>query len=164
MFLASKGISALTCLNSRFVNPTWSIHDVCAFPFCSVFSALSAILLLGNVTYTLSDDTRALEVGPADVLSTLSDLLKVRSRSAWSRFPFHCGYSTNHLCTYSIMVVCHMEGCWYSCSWLMLTFSSVLYLGQGGPSGKDFEQKRNSGCQHYRGVTAHSAGGTPEVI
>lgn len=47
------------------------------FPICSIFSVLSAILLLGNVTYTVAEDTKVLEVGPADVLSTLSDLLKV---------------------------------------------------------------------------------------
>uniref|UniRef100_A0A674MAX8 Myosin IXB n=1 Tax=Takifugu rubripes TaxID=31033 RepID=A0A674MAX8_TAKRU len=43
-----------------------------------IFSVLSAILLLGNVTYTLAEDTKVLEVGPAEVLSTLSDLLKVK--------------------------------------------------------------------------------------
>ncbi|XP_056276289.1 unconventional myosin-IXb isoform X2 [Pseudoliparis swirei] len=39
---------------------------------------LSAILHLGNVTYTQSEDTHVLDVGPAEVLSTLSDLLKVK--------------------------------------------------------------------------------------
>ncbi|KAM6948221.1 LOW QUALITY PROTEIN: unconventional myosin-IXb [Aplochiton taeniatus] len=43
-----------------------------------IFSVLSAILYLGNVTYTLSDDGHVVEVGPAAVLSTLSDLLKVK--------------------------------------------------------------------------------------
>uniref|UniRef100_A0A8P4GIW9 Myosin IXb n=1 Tax=Dicentrarchus labrax TaxID=13489 RepID=A0A8P4GIW9_DICLA len=43
-----------------------------------IFSILSAILHLGNVTYTLSEDTEVLEVGPAEVLSTLSNLLKVK--------------------------------------------------------------------------------------
>ncbi|XP_054482584.1 unconventional myosin-IXb isoform X2 [Anoplopoma fimbria] len=43
-----------------------------------IFSILSAILHLGNVTYTLSKATNVLEVGPAEVLSTLSDLLKVK--------------------------------------------------------------------------------------
>ncbi|CAB1417699.1 unnamed protein product [Pleuronectes platessa] len=43
-----------------------------------IFSTLSAILHLGNVTYALSEDTEVLEVGPAEVLSTLSDLLKVK--------------------------------------------------------------------------------------
>ncbi|XP_045907554.1 unconventional myosin-IXb-like isoform X2 [Micropterus dolomieu] len=43
-----------------------------------IFSILSAILHLGNVTYTLSKNTEVLEVGPAEVLSTLSDLLKVK--------------------------------------------------------------------------------------
>ncbi|XP_070700770.1 unconventional myosin-IXb [Pempheris klunzingeri] len=43
-----------------------------------IFSILSAILHLGNVTYTLSEDTEVLEVGPAKVLSTLSELLKVK--------------------------------------------------------------------------------------
>ncbi|XP_034469732.1 unconventional myosin-IXb isoform X2 [Hippoglossus hippoglossus] len=43
-----------------------------------IFSTLSAILHLGNVTYALSEDTQVLEVGPAEVLSTLSDLLKVK--------------------------------------------------------------------------------------
>ncbi|XP_029309777.1 unconventional myosin-IXb isoform X2 [Cottoperca gobio] len=43
-----------------------------------IFSILSAILHLGNVTYSLSEDTEGLEVGPADVLSTLSHLLKVK--------------------------------------------------------------------------------------
>uniref|UniRef100_A0A8D0DC24 Myosin IXb n=1 Tax=Sander lucioperca TaxID=283035 RepID=A0A8D0DC24_SANLU len=43
-----------------------------------IFSILSAILLLGNVTYRLSENTGVLEVGPDEVLSTLSDLLKVK--------------------------------------------------------------------------------------
>uniref|UniRef100_UPI0037E73108 unconventional myosin-IXb isoform X2 n=1 Tax=Semicossyphus pulcher TaxID=241346 RepID=UPI0037E73108 len=43
-----------------------------------IFSILSAILHLGNVTYTLSEDTEVLEVGPDEVLSTLCDLLKVK--------------------------------------------------------------------------------------
>ncbi|XP_033960405.1 unconventional myosin-IXb isoform X1 [Pseudochaenichthys georgianus] len=43
-----------------------------------IFSILSAILHLGNVTYSQSEDAEVLEVGPADVLSTLSDLLKVK--------------------------------------------------------------------------------------
>ncbi|XP_076601854.1 unconventional myosin-IXb isoform X2 [Chaetodon auriga] len=43
-----------------------------------IFSILSAILLLGNVTYTLSEDAEVLEVGPAEVLSTLSVILKVK--------------------------------------------------------------------------------------
>ncbi|XP_061834774.1 unconventional myosin-IXb isoform X2 [Nerophis lumbriciformis] len=43
-----------------------------------IFSTLSAILLLGNVSFTLSENRGALEVGPADVLSTLSQLLKVK--------------------------------------------------------------------------------------
>ncbi|XP_039999529.1 unconventional myosin-IXb isoform X2 [Xiphias gladius] len=43
-----------------------------------IFSILSAILHLGNVTYTVSEDTQFLEVGPDEVLSTLSVLLKVK--------------------------------------------------------------------------------------
>ncbi|XP_060939757.1 unconventional myosin-IXb isoform X2 [Limanda limanda] len=43
-----------------------------------IFSTLSAILHLGNVTYALSEDTQVLEVGSAEVLSTLSELLKVK--------------------------------------------------------------------------------------
>ncbi|KAM9791387.1 unconventional myosin-IXb isoform 4-T4 [Syngnathus typhle] len=43
-----------------------------------IFSTLSAILLLGNVSFTLPANNEALEVGPADVLVTLSDLLKVK--------------------------------------------------------------------------------------
>ncbi|KAF7661877.1 hypothetical protein LDENG_00252380 [Lucifuga dentata] len=43
-----------------------------------IFSILSAILYLGNVTYTVSEDSQVLEVGPAEVLSTLSHLLKVK--------------------------------------------------------------------------------------
>ncbi|XP_034411115.1 unconventional myosin-IXb isoform X2 [Cyclopterus lumpus] len=43
-----------------------------------IFSILSAILHLGNVTYTQSEDTHVLDVGPAEVLSTLSNLLKVK--------------------------------------------------------------------------------------
>lgn len=39
---------------------------------------LSAILLLGNVTYAPSEDTEGLRVGPPEVVATLSDLLKVR--------------------------------------------------------------------------------------
>ncbi|XP_068426009.1 unconventional myosin-IXb isoform X2 [Clinocottus analis] len=43
-----------------------------------IFSILSAILHLGNVTYTQSEDSEVLDVGPAEVLSTLSNLLKVK--------------------------------------------------------------------------------------
>ncbi|KAM4557207.1 unconventional myosin-IXb isoform 2-T2 [Fundulus diaphanus] len=43
-----------------------------------IFSVLSAILLLGNVTYSRSKDTKVLEAGPAEVLSSLSDLLMVK--------------------------------------------------------------------------------------
>nr|XP_043870912.1 unconventional myosin-IXb-like [Solea senegalensis] len=43
-----------------------------------IFSLLSAILHLGNVTITASDDTQILEAGPPEVLSTLTDLLKVK--------------------------------------------------------------------------------------
>ncbi|XP_061549629.1 unconventional myosin-IXb isoform X2 [Phycodurus eques] len=43
-----------------------------------IFSTLSAILLLGNVTFTLSENNEAVEVGPADILSILSELLKVK--------------------------------------------------------------------------------------
>ncbi|XP_061151306.1 unconventional myosin-IXb isoform X4 [Syngnathus typhle] len=43
-----------------------------------IFSTLSAILLLGNASFTLPANNEALEVGPADVLATLSDLLKVK--------------------------------------------------------------------------------------
>lgn len=46
-------------------------------PMCSIFSILSAILHLGNVTFTQSEDPPRLEVGPPEVLSILSDLLKV---------------------------------------------------------------------------------------
>uniref|UniRef100_A0A672IFN1 Unconventional myosin-IXb-like n=1 Tax=Salarias fasciatus TaxID=181472 RepID=A0A672IFN1_SALFA len=49
---------------------------LCLCFHCSIFSILSAILHLGNVTYTLPEDSQVLEVGPAHVLSTLSDLLK----------------------------------------------------------------------------------------
>ncbi|KAL7876741.1 hypothetical protein AOLI_G00117040 [Acnodon oligacanthus] len=43
-----------------------------------IFSVLSAILYLGNLTYKTKADGEGLTVGPADVLSTLSDLLKVK--------------------------------------------------------------------------------------
>ncbi|XP_036452042.1 unconventional myosin-IXb isoform X2 [Colossoma macropomum] len=43
-----------------------------------IFSVLSAILYLGNLTYKAKADGEGLTVGPADVLSTLSDLLKVK--------------------------------------------------------------------------------------
>ncbi|XP_055359699.1 unconventional myosin-IXb isoform X2 [Betta splendens] len=46
-----------------------------------IFSILSSILLLGNVTYTASEHSQDLEVGPADVLSTLCDLLKVKQEN-----------------------------------------------------------------------------------
>lgn len=46
-----------------------------------IFSILSAILHLGNVTFTQSDDPPRLEVGPPEVLSILSDLLKVEEES-----------------------------------------------------------------------------------
>ncbi|XP_068605298.1 unconventional myosin-IXb [Brachionichthys hirsutus] len=43
-----------------------------------IFSILSAILLLGNVMFMPSEETQVLEAGPAEVLATLSDLLKVK--------------------------------------------------------------------------------------
>ncbi|KAJ3595340.1 hypothetical protein NHX12_004644 [Muraenolepis orangiensis] len=43
-----------------------------------IFSILSAILYLGNVTYRAEEDGQVLDVGPDDVLTTLSDLLKVK--------------------------------------------------------------------------------------
>uniref|UniRef100_A0A672ZLA6 Myosin IXb n=1 Tax=Sphaeramia orbicularis TaxID=375764 RepID=A0A672ZLA6_9TELE len=46
-----------------------------------IFSMLSAILHLGNVTYTQSEDTQVLEVGSAQVLSILCELLKVKQES-----------------------------------------------------------------------------------
>ncbi len=58
----------------------WSIWDVCGVP-CRIFSVLSAILYLGNVTYSQKSSGReeGLDVGPPEVLSTLSDLLKVNA-------------------------------------------------------------------------------------
>lgn len=49
------------------------------FLFCRIFSVLSAILYLGNVTYRRKSTGRdeGLDVGPPEVLATLSDLLKV---------------------------------------------------------------------------------------
>ncbi|RVE62098.1 hypothetical protein OJAV_G00177130 [Oryzias javanicus] len=44
----------------------------------SIFSVLSAILLLGNLTFCCPEDSPVLEVGPAEVVDTLSDLLKVK--------------------------------------------------------------------------------------
>lgn len=45
-----------------------------------IFSVLSAILYLGNVTYRMKSNGRdeGLDVGPPEVLATLSDLLKVK--------------------------------------------------------------------------------------
>lgn len=42
-----------------------------------IFSVLSAILYLGNVTYEPAEDGEGLGVGPPHVLATLSDLLQV---------------------------------------------------------------------------------------
>uniref|UniRef100_A0A096MDT4 Uncharacterized protein n=1 Tax=Poecilia formosa TaxID=48698 RepID=A0A096MDT4_POEFO len=43
-----------------------------------ILSVVSAILLLGNVTFSQSKDTEVLEAGPAEVLSSLSHLLMVK--------------------------------------------------------------------------------------
>ncbi|XP_028831394.1 unconventional myosin-IXb isoform X2 [Denticeps clupeoides] len=43
-----------------------------------IFSVLSAILHLGNVTYQQAENGEGLDVGPPDVLDTLSSLLKVK--------------------------------------------------------------------------------------
>ncbi|XP_070397713.1 unconventional myosin-IXb isoform X3 [Nothobranchius furzeri] len=43
-----------------------------------IFSIVAAILHLGNVTFTHSKSTQVLEAGPANVLSTLSNLLKIK--------------------------------------------------------------------------------------
>lgn len=45
--------------------------------FFRIFSVLSAILYLGNVTYQPKDVGEELKVGPDCVLSAISDLLKV---------------------------------------------------------------------------------------
>lgn len=45
--------------------------------FFRIFSVLSAILYLGNVTYEPKDVGEGLKVGPDCVLSAISDLLKV---------------------------------------------------------------------------------------
>lgn len=45
--------------------------------FFRIFSVLSAILYLGNVTYEPKDAGEGLKVGPDHVLSAVSDLLKV---------------------------------------------------------------------------------------
>lgn len=45
--------------------------------FFRIFSVLSAILYLGNVTYEQKDVGECLKVGPDHVLSAVSDLLKV---------------------------------------------------------------------------------------
>lgn len=45
--------------------------------FFRIFSVLSAILYLGNVTYEPKDVGECLKVGPDHVLSAVSDLLKV---------------------------------------------------------------------------------------
>lgn len=54
------------------------------FLFFRIFSVLSAILYLGNVTYKKKATGRdeGLEVGPPEVLDILSQLLKVE-------YPFH---------------------------------------------------------------------------
>lgn len=60
----------------------WSIWDVLGCLLCCrIFSVLSAILYLGNVTYSQKSSGReeGLDVGPPEVLSTLSDLLKVNA-------------------------------------------------------------------------------------
>lgn len=46
---------------------------------CRIFSVLSAILYLGNITYRSKSTGRdeGLDVGPPEILATLSDLLKV---------------------------------------------------------------------------------------
>ncbi|XP_011485402.1 unconventional myosin-IXb isoform X2 [Oryzias latipes] len=43
-----------------------------------IFSVLSAILLLGNVAFSCPEGSWVLEVGPAEVIDALSDLLKVK--------------------------------------------------------------------------------------
>ncbi|CAL8344099.1 unnamed protein product [Merluccius merluccius] len=43
-----------------------------------IFSILSAIMYLGNVAYGTTEEGEVLDVGPDNVLSTLSDLLKVK--------------------------------------------------------------------------------------
>lgn len=54
------------------------IHSCPSFSVCSrIFSVLSAILYLGNVTYEMTADGEGVTAGPADVLKTLSELLKV---------------------------------------------------------------------------------------
>lgn len=63
------------------------------FFFYRIFSVLSAILYLGNVSYQKKSSGRdeGLEVGPPEVLNTLSELLKVIGCTNFTSMPvcFH---------------------------------------------------------------------------
>lgn len=151
MFLASKGVSALSCLNSRFVYPTYE-----AFMISVLFRSAAYFLpCLPSCSWEtwLAHCQRTLKSWRLD-LQTFYPRCLTCSTYVAEAFDFVSLFTVDiqQITSAPIMFM------------NMLTLSSVLHLGKGGPSGKDFEQKRNSGFQHYRGVTAHSAGGTPEVI
>lgn len=153
MFLASKGISALSCLNSRFVNPTYE-----AFVISVLFRSAAYFLpCLPSCSWEtwLTHCQRTLKSWRLDLQTFCPRCLTcstyvAKALDLVSLFTVDIQQITSAPIMFMFMN--------------MLTFSSVLHLGKGGPSGKDFEQKRISDCQHYRRVTAHSAGGTPEVI
>lgn len=88
MFTADRilqGLKVASMWTLRKANPGVMFSFLCFFvslslvDLCRIFSVLSAILYLGNVTYRRKSTGRdeGLDLGPPEVLSTLSDLLKV---------------------------------------------------------------------------------------
>lgn len=153
MCFASKGISVLSYLNSRFVNPT---HE--AFVISVLFrSAAYFPPSLPSCSWEtwLTRRQRTLRSWRLDLQTFYPRCLTCSTYVAQA-------LDLVSFLTVDIQQITSAPVMFMFMN--MLTLSSVLHLGKGGSSGKDFEQKRNSGCQHYRGVTAHSAGGTPEVI
>lgn len=78
-----------------------------------IFSVLSAILYLGNVTYQIKSSGRdeGLEVGPPEVLATLSDLLKVTFLTAAT-----CSSATGCLRESALTLVASLRSrrsCWW---------------------------------------------------
>uniref|UniRef100_A0A8C6UZG9 Myosin IXb n=1 Tax=Neogobius melanostomus TaxID=47308 RepID=A0A8C6UZG9_9GOBI len=74
-----------------------------------IFSILSAILHLGNLTYSLSRDARGLEVGPDDVLVTLSELLKVKKEVLVKALTVRRAVASNFPCLCSIFQASKMR-------------------------------------------------------
>lgn len=105
-----------------------SVHKI-LWLCCRIFSVLSAILYLGNITYRSKSTGRdeGLDVGPPEILATLSDLLKVA--------PFFVSmWHGASLC---------LTGCLRQLALICMGFF-FFFSGQRGAAGRSTDEEENS--------------------